>query len=171
MAVENIIDAFYNACGRGDLATVQHYFAVENMDLNTLGLYSTIDKQHLDIVGFLLPHMKTPLPAFNKKVVATDNIKLFNMFYNREDDAHKERWLDVGMVNAIHANRRLIIEYCFEQVYSPQWWDNIRDTFRGGAGAMQLGFEYLEEQVNIVQQRNMLEAMVSEHGAPHARKL
>ena len=172
MAVENIIDAFYNACGRGDLATVQRYFAVESRELNTLGLHSAIDKQHLEIVGFLLPHMKTPLTIFNKKVVATDNVKLFNIFYNCEDDAHKERWLEMGMVNAIHANRRLIIEHCFEHVYSPQWWERIRHTWRGGKGApIQLGFEHLEEQVKMIQQREMLEGIVSGHGTIHARKL
>ncbi len=173
MAVENIIDAFYNACGRGDLATVQRYFSADNTELNGQGMYWAISEQHIDVVAFLLPYMQRPLTGtFHRKVVDTNNTKLFEMFYNAELDDKKQRWLELGIVTAAHFNRRAIIDHCFERVYTPQWWDIIRYTFLGGkVGHMQLGFEYLEEKVKTVQQREMLEQVVGEYGRVQARKL
>jgi len=90
MAVENIIDAFYNACGRGDLANVQRYFCADNRELNEQGMYSAISQQHLNVAAFLLPHMKRPLTStFHRKVVDTNNTQLFQLFYNAELDDNK----------------------------------------------------------------------------------
>lgn len=173
MAVENIIDAFYNACGEGNVATVQRHFCATNTTLNLQGMHSAISEQQLPVVVFLLPHMQQPFCGnFNKKVVLSNNIKLFELFYIHEHDEHKNRWMEQGIINAAHANCREIIDYCFEHVYSSQWWDNIRYTYWGGkVDAMKLGFDYLEEKVKIVQQRALLEQVVSEYGAPQARKL
>lgn len=173
MAVENIIDAFYNACGRGDLAIVQRCFCADNLELNEQGMYSAISQQHLDVVAFLLPHMKCPLTStFHRKVVNTNNTQLFQLFYNAELDDNKQRWMELGMTAAVHANCRAIIDCCFDRVYTPEWWDNFRYTFWGGkVGDMRLGFEYLGDKVRTVQQREMLEQVVGQSGKPNTRKL
>lgn len=173
MVVENIIDAFYNACGRGDLATVQRYFCADNDELNRQGIYWAISNEHVDVVAFLLPYMPRPLAGtFHRKVVDTNNTKLFELFYNAELDERKQRWLELGIVAASHSNRRAIIDQCFDRVYTREWWDNIRYTFWGDKGGpMRLGFEYLEEKVKTVQQRELLEQVVSEYGRAQARKL
>lgn len=172
MAVENIVDAFYNACGAGDLKTVQRHFWADNTVLNLQGIYSAISNEQVEVAAFLLPYMQHPLGGtFNKKVVLTNNVKLFQLFYTHEHDEHKNRWMEQGVINAAHANCREIIDYCFERVYSAQWWDSVRYTFRGGVGSMQLGFEYLEDKVKMVQQREMLRQTVSELGTVQSRKL
>lgn len=173
MAVENIVDAFYNACGAGDLKTVQRHFWADNTVLNLQGIYSAISNEQVEVAAFLLPYMQHPLGGtFNKKVVLTNNVKLFQLFYTHEHDEHKNRWMEQGVINAAHANCREIIDYCFEHVYSSPWWEDIRYAYWGGkVDAMKLGFDYLEEKVKIVQQRALLEHVVSEYGAPQARKL
>ena len=173
MAVENIIDAFYDACGTGDLKTVQRHFWADNNVLNLQGIYFAISNEQVEIAAFLLPHMQHPLGGtFNKKVVACNNVKLFQLFYTHEHADHKSRWMEQGMINAAHANCRAIIDHCFEHVYSPQWWEDICYTYWGGkVGAMKAGFEYLQSQIEIVEQRAVLEQVVCEYGAPQARKM
>lgn len=176
MAVENIIDAFYNACGEGNLQTAQKYFSSNNHQLNMQGMHLAIDREQVNIIEFLLPHMIDNLVStFHRNVVQTDNVKLFHMFYeqySKSSPSNSARWMELGLVAAAHANKRAIIDHCFDHVYSAQWWDDIRYAFGGGkVGAMQLGFEYLEEKIKIVQQREMLEQAVSDHGKTHVRKL
>lgn len=176
MIVENIIDAFYNACGEGNLQTAQKYFCSDNYQLNMQGMHFAIEREQVNIIQFLLPHMKDNLVStFHRNVVQTGNVKIFQMFYEQYSKAFPDnsiRWMELGLVAAAHANKHAIIDHCFDHVYSAQWWDDIRYAFWGGkVGLMQLGFDYLEEKIKIVQQRDMLEQVVAEQGKPQARKL
>ena len=174
MPVVNIIDEFYNACGAGDLPTVQRTFCAANATLNKQGLFAAVDNQRVAVVEFLLPHVHaaTSLLVFLDRVVRSNNPTLFKMFCARLSDSQRDRWMDSGMSSAVQGNCPQIIDWCFEAVYTPHWWDFFRYNFKGlMTGRAQLGFQYLEDKVRVVQQKELLDTIVLDLGATQKRKL